>query len=128
MSQEIVMWDKPKRKMSKEDWKNSHSACGAPPGTYVPNMSRKDAKRWKGKIVGQRLGHPQAELRKSFNGAQMLIIISVKGGYKYKYYDRAKTKKFNVHMSLNGGAQMNFAELNEMQVAIQEAIHKLKNL
>jgi hypothetical protein len=113
MSKEIVMWDKPKRKISKEEWKNI-SADSAPPGVYTPNMSDEDRCRWKGKIVGQKIGHPQAELRKSFHGAQMLIIVSVKGGYKYKNYTREETNEFNVHMSLNGGAQMNF--------------HKLKNI
>ena len=36
-----------------EDWK-ANQADGAPPGTYVPNMSDADAARWRGDISGWR--------------------------------------------------------------------------
>ena len=63
----VVMWDKPKQVISKEEWKNI-SADSAPPGVYTSNMSDEDAATWKGKIVGAKLGCPQVELRKVFSG------------------------------------------------------------
>lgn len=72
----IVKWDKPKKAMSKEEW-SSISADSAPPGVYTPNMSQKDRETWKGTVAGQRTGHLQVELRKTFGGAQMLIIVAI---------------------------------------------------
>lgn len=135
----IVMWDKPQRVLAKEDWLNI-SADSAPPGVYSPNMSDEDRERWKGKLVGTKLEHPQVELRKTFcahfpaapgethgHGAatNVVIIISMKGGFQYKYINRVSSKNYNVLIAMNGNAVMTFAGLDEMKKAIDEAINKL---
>lgn len=138
----IVMWDKPKKVMSKEEWKNI-SADSAPPGVYTSNMSDEDRGRWKGKIAGATLGKPQIELRKVFSGsyknvtkdpwnnkgfcANVLVIVTM-NGFKYKNVEREESEDYNVYMSMNGGFAMTFDELAEMQQAIEEAKQKLNEL
>lgn len=137
----IVMWDKPERAISKEDWK-AISADSAPPGVYTSNMSAEDAGRWKGKIVGATLGSPQIELRKVFSGAyktlpgerwgsgfcaNVLVIVATKG-FQYKNVKREASVDYNVYISMNAGAAMTFAEFEEMQQAIAEAKAKLAEL
>lgn len=125
---------KPKQKISKKEWKDI-SACGAPPGVYSSNMSDKDAKRWKGKVVGVKLGRPQVELRKVFSGkfkppkgerygsgfyANVVIIVANKG-FKYKNIKRDHSVDYNIHMSMNGNIAMTYKEMEEIQEAIKEA-------
>ena len=75
-----INWDKPKKARSKEDHEEmNQSDCGVP-GTFVPNMSNTDMKKWKGKVVGTRSGHPQIEIRKD----SFVIIVSFHG-YSYKF-------------------------------------------
>ena len=120
----ILNWDKPKKKISTEEWL-SISADGAPPGVYVPNMSDKDNLKWKGKVIGG--NDPRVEIRKGFHfhngkkypdcvnyGAQTLIIIRL-----------VSLDQPNVVISTNGKIGMSFNELNEMNLAIQEAIEVL---
>jgi hypothetical protein len=149
----ILMWDKPKKAVSKELWADSYGFEDGPTGGYVPNMSEDDANRWKAKITGTKLGYPQVEIRKTA-GAQMTIIVSLGNGYNYKHYravnpryegwDIARWRKefsniekdytdedimqsifptrgVNVHISLNGPAQLTFEEMEELQKAIAEA-------
>ena len=140
MSQ-VVMWDKPERVISKEDWK-AISADSAPPGVYTSNMSDEDMGRWKSKVVGATLGSPQIELRKVFSGsykklpgerwgsgfcANMLVIVATKG-FQYKGVKREESVDYNVYISMNAGAAMTFVEYEEMQQAIQEAKDKLAEL
>jgi len=125
----ILSWDKPKKAMSTEQWK-SISADGAPPGVYVPNMSREDDLKWKAKLTGQRRGSPQVEIRRG----GMLIIVNLGGGYVYKYYkiepDRwgGSTKGVNIHVSMNGPQQMTFEVWDEMVQAVKEAREFLEAL
>ena len=134
----LVMWDKPKQVISKEEWKNI-SADSAPPGVYSSNMSKKDAATWKGKVVGGKLGRPQIELRKVFSGsfkqlsdegwgkgfcANVVIIVANKG-FKYKNIKRDESVDYNIHFAMNGGAAMTFAEMEEIQLVIEEAKAKL---
>lgn len=71
----ILTWEKPEQTMSKEDWANNHQACGAPPGTYVPNMSKEAQLQWKAKYRAK-LG--QVEIRRD----GLVIVVSL---YGYKY-------------------------------------------
>jgi|SRR5579885_1980260 len=136
----VLCWDKPKKVMSKEEWAESYGADGAPPGCYQPNMSQADRKKWKAKLVGQKAGFPQVEIRKD----STVIIVSL-NGYKYKQYDTrrsqenlAKARKFNrnesfadwptVHVATAGAMQLTFQELDELQSAIQEALGFLYTL
>jgi hypothetical protein len=126
----IVKWDKPKQTLSKEEWQ-SLSADSAPPGVYTPNMSKQDREAWKGTVKGTKSGRPQVELRRSFGGAQMLIIVCLKGGYTYKNYKPDckyggdGTKPYNMHIALNGGAQLTLKDWDELNLAVREAIAHL---
>lgn len=122
----ILSWDKPAKLRSSEEHAAIYSSDGGPPGTYVPNMSEEDMGKWKAKLTGTKRGFPQIEIRKSFSN-QMLIIVSL-GGYSYKYYTPEKTKDKNIHISVNGPLQMTFEEMQEMNVAIEEAREFLQNL
>jgi len=134
----IIMWDKPKHLISKEEWKNI--SADSAPGVYTSNMSNEDRSRWKGKVVGVTLGRPQVELRKSFSGsfkklpsdndwtegfgANVVIIVANKG-FKYKRIKRDHSIDYNIHMSMNGNIAMTYKEMEEMQMAIEEAKAKL---
>jgi hypothetical protein len=43
------------------------------PGTYVPNMSEEDKNKWKAKHI--KGDDERIEIRKSFNGVQILIVV-----------------------------------------------------
>jgi hypothetical protein len=129
----VLMWEKPEKIMSIEKWKNI-SADNAPPGVYVPNMSKEDMLKWKAKLIsGKRGAVPRVEIRKTFtksnnepypNGknvyCQALIIVS---------FDNIDGfKNCNVLMSMNGKCGMSFKEVVELNEAIAEAREVLWNL
>jgi hypothetical protein len=134
----ILMWDKPKKAMSTENWKEISFEDG-PSGGYVPNIAEEDLDKWRAKLVGKTSASPQVEIRSSIGGAQLLIIVNLGGGYKYKSYVRKgeklegrwggyETGGINVHMALNGGAQFTFDEFAQIQQAVTEAKEFLENL
>lgn len=103
-------------------------------------MSDDDYNKWRAKVVGQKTGYPQVEIRHS--GA--VIIVSY-AGYKYKTYDTrpteenlAKARRFDrdddgsswpkVHIACAGPIQMTLSEFNDMNIAIGEAFVHLKGL
>ena len=120
---------KPKKVQSVEDWKKSYGFEDGPTGGYVPNMSEADELSWKAKLKYHTTPNPQVEIRKTFsNGVQLLLIVNLGNGYTYKYYSPTgdehghnKTAGINIHMSMNGPAQMTFDELNDFHAAVQEA-------
>lgn len=125
----VLSWDKPQRAVSVEEWKGI-SADSAPPGVYTPNMSREDRLKWKAKLIRPKDTPPRVEIRKSFNmggGAQVLIIVSLGGGYNYGPGYRVEqrwggtTKGINVHVSANSAACMTFDQWGEMMAAVAEA-------
>lgn len=129
----ILMWETPKKAMSTEDWKNHAGFDGGPVGGYVPNVSAEHLGRWRAKLVGKTTSSPQVEIRTSAGGAQLLIIVNLGGGYKYKGYVRKgenptggwrlgqETGGINIHMALNGGVQFTFEEMDQMHQAVAEA-------
>lgn len=153
----ILIWDKPKKNRSTAEWENI-SFDGGPKGGYVPNMSEEDEQRWKAKLVGTKTGYHQIEIRKKAGDSLMTIIVSLGGGYNYKHYtvegpyhnktpedfpsgyskdqdeiDRyaligRTTLGLNVHMSMNGPAQMTFRDMDHLQLAIAEARETLEGL
>ncbi len=137
----ILMWDKPKKVLSKKQWEESYGFEDGPTGGYISNMSQDDKSRWKAKVTGQKLGYPQVEIRKEA-GSQLLIIVNLGDGYNYKYYraeqksppdklwDFSHTGTFGicVHMSLNGPAQLTLKEMGELNLAVEEAKAHLNTL
>ncbi len=126
----ILSWNKPEKVMTTEQWEDI-SADGAPPGVYVPNMSKEDQLKWKAKLTGKKFGYPQVEIRR--NG--MVLIVCLDKGYNYKTY-KAKpdawgshilsTKGINIHMSSNNAQQLTFDEFEQMHLAVREAKYVLK--
>jgi hypothetical protein len=112
----VLSWDKPLRAMPVEEWA-SWQADSAPPGTYVPNMSDADIRKWKAKKVGFKAGHPQIEIRKD----STVVVVSLGGGYKYKYYTPERTEGINVHIATAGPIQWTWQEFAELQKAVAEA-------
>lgn len=115
----ILSWDKPTQVMSKEKWA-SISADGAPPGVYVPNMSRADQEKWKAKIIGGQ--YPRVEIRKTAS-SQMVIVVSLTGDpmYHNKWAKKDYGQETNIKVSMNGPAEMTFEEFDEFHQAILEA-------
>ncbi len=72
----ILSFVKPKKALSTEDWKNQHSADGAPPGVYVPNMSEEDMLKWKAKVVGSKDGNHQIEIRSLETRSNLVAIVN----------------------------------------------------
>ena len=119
----LISWEKPRKVRSTDEHNRMNQADCDVPGTYVPNMSHEDMKKWKGKIVGTRIGHPQIEIRK-----YPFVIILSNGGYKYKNYTRDRTQDIVFHMSSAGPIQFTQEELGEFFQVIEEAKDKLQEL
>lgn len=118
MPDSILMWDKPEKKMSKEEW-SSIGASDAPPGVYTSNMSDEDRFRWKAKLIRTRTGDPRVEIRKTTEGhvrpgskwpeggAQTVLVVRPDG---------------TVTFSSNAKASFDFGELIQ---AVTEAVRYL---
>jgi hypothetical protein len=139
----VLIWEKPKKVESSEEWARNNNADGAPPGMYVSNMSEDDRLKWKAKIVGKTLGYPQVEIRKD----STVIVLSLHG-YKYKHYNTRQTdeniKKWApsrpndvgrwptgspvVHVASAGPLQLTMEEFTDMQCAFDEAFAVLHEL
>ena len=115
--EKILFWGKPKKTMTKEEREESFASDSGIPGTYVPNMSDSDVKKWKAKLVGHKSGHPQVEISKDNT-----VIIIAYYGYKYKHYKPEDTKEINVHISSSGPIQWSFEDYDNFQKTIKEAM------
>ena len=110
---------------------------GGPPGGYVPQMSNVDAEKWKAKHFNKGKEGERIEIRKTFEGAQVFIIVA-KDGWDlaaknehivqpvqvlngYSYNRGTCTKGYNVRISTNGAMLMSFAVWGEFVQAIEEA-------
>ena len=120
----ILKWDEPQKVMSTDEWK-AISADGAPPGVYVPNMSKADELAWKAKLVGVTTEYPRVEIRKS-SYALVLIIVSLGQGFKQKY--KSMPEGTNVQISMNASAAFDWQEWAEFDQAVQEAREALERL
>ena len=129
----VLMWDKPEKIMSTEEWMAISADC-APPGVYVPNMSKGDAERWKAKLVGTRSGHPRVEIRKTAHGVQVLLIVAAvldprpgpnprTGRVDWTAMSEweRNQRPANIKVSMNGTAFLSFEDLADMNAAIEEA-------
>jgi hypothetical protein len=135
----LLSWDRPKRAHTPAAHAEAFGADGAPPGTYVPNMSDEDAERWKAKVTGQKRGVLQVEIRRSFpRGGDLVLIVCLNGGYTYKSYkprdpsarwcNWGVTDDRQIHLAINGALQLTFDEIAEIQTVVEEARAKLREL
>lgn len=113
----ILSFDKPAKIRPTEEHNNLYVADSAPPGTYVPNMSKEDMYRWKAKhIKGQ---DERIEIRKTIQGVQVLIIVykhAVEGNWREGIQGHE-----TIQISSNGKMQLTLQDWSEMQQAIIEA-------
>lgn len=119
----ILRWDKPSRAVSVEEWK-SRQADGAPPGTYIPNMSDEDASTWRAEIKGKTTENPVVEIRRSL-GMQLLVRVARYGTFRDKY---GYTYDGDIAISMNATCYMSFAEWQELHQCINEAREALSAL
>lgn len=117
----IICWEKPKKIRSTEEHNALCSSDCEVNGTYVPNMSVSDRKKWKGKITGIRTT-PQVEIRKD----SFVIIVGL-DGYNYKSYKRepdrfcGSTKGLNIHIASAGPIQLSFDQWEQFKEVVEEA-------
>lgn len=121
MSDSLLMWDKPERKMSKEEW-SSIGASDAPPGVYTSNMSDEDRFRWKAKLVGTRSGDLRVEIRKTTEGHKNPAGRGWIGGAQTVLVVRPNGK---VIFSSNSKAEFDFEELTR---AVEEARERMREV
>jgi len=108
----FLCWDKPKKVRTTEEHNNTFVADGAPPGTFVPNMSEDDKRKWKAKLI--RGADPRVEIRKTTDGKR-------RGSEQYGHYAQVLLvirEDGTVVFSANGKAELS---VNELIFAIAEA-------
>ncbi len=117
----LLCWDKPEKVRSTKEHNDMFVSDGAPPGTYVPNMSDEDKLKWKAKKIGGK--DPRVEIRKTTFGrwcparsrwegrAQALLVVRW-----------PKVGSATVTISSNGKVEFDLTELKE---AIEEASEAL---
>jgi hypothetical protein len=137
----ILSFEKPKKARSTEEHNELFSSdCGVA-GTFVPNMSKEDQKKWKAKHISGK--DERIEIRKTLGGAQVLIVV-YKEAYHPPYPEYPETRytdsAYHVNMakykekqkewykrhdditlSMNGKVDMTFEEYAELREAITEA-------
>jgi hypothetical protein len=113
----VLSFEKPEKLRPTEEHNNMHVSDSGIAGTYVPNMSNEDMKKWKAKhIKGE---DERIEIRKSFGGAQALIIV-YKKSKKGDWRNRVEGHE-HVRISANNKIHMTFDEFNEFLEAMDEA-------
>ncbi len=85
----VLMWEKPKKTQTTDQWAEGAGFDGGPTGGYQPNMSEDDARCWKAKMTGKKLGFPQVEIRKQAGDSLMLLVVNLGAGYHYKSHRAA---------------------------------------
>lgn len=128
----LINWDKPKKLRSTAKHNAMHVSDSYVLGTYVPNTSERDRRKWKGKIT-QVTTSPQVEIRKD----SFVVIVGLKG-YTYKGYHRLpqntgfgrgpSTKGLNIHIASAGPIQMSFKVWEEFIAVVAEAKQTLVKL
>lgn len=125
----LLDFNKPKKIMSEKERADKYSSDCSVPGTYVPNMSKEDMKKWKGKYVKGK--DERVEIRKSISGTQLVVIVYKEVRYEEcSHWDGEKYQSLvhkNVHISANGKILLTFNEYLELLQVINEAQYVLNN-
>ena len=112
----VLDFNKPIKIRSSKEHAREFSSDSGVAGTYVPNMSTEDTMKWKGKHIKGK--QERVEIRKTFGGQQLLIIVrksALSGGKNRWDYEG------NVRMSSNGRIHMSFGEWQQLTEAVDEA-------
>ena len=122
----LLDFAKPQKLRSSEEHADMHSSDTGIAGTYVPNMSEEDQNRWKAKLINKGKDDARVEVKKTFNGVQVVIIVALDGwNYGSEKRDNrgwgGTTRGLNVRMSANGAIKATFEQFAEIQAAVAEA-------
>jgi hypothetical protein len=114
----ILTFEKPKKLRSTKEHNQMYQSDSDVAGTYVPNMSEEDQKKFKAKYI--KGDHERIEIRVLIGGANVNIFV-----YKEVYWpewntDWSKRHK-NVKLSMNSGIQLTFEEWEQIQQVVEEA-------
>lgn len=136
----ILMWEKPEKIMTTESWRASHSSDCDVPGTYTPNMSPEDEKRWKARLIGKG-EFARVEIRRL--GAVVTVALGAGFGskkepvYKDGEWPPTHHKKIeplpetvgvNVQIKTGRVIDLTWNQLAELNSAIKEAREALEKL
>ena len=116
----ILDFNKPAKVRSTADHNKRYMSDSGVDGTYVPNMSEADMKKWKAKHI--KGADERIEIRKTLNGVQLLVVVYKTRKETEGYGGIMRMEHENVQMSMNGKLQMSFAQYKELKEAISEAI------
>lgn len=122
----VLSFDKPKKVLTTEKHNEKYQSDSGVAGTYVPNMSEKDMKTWRGKHI--KGDDERVEIRKTIEGTQLLIVVYKNPNpvkYNYNKLEEWRKRHQDIRMSMNGKLDMTEDEYWEMTEAINEAIEIL---
>lgn len=142
--EKLLWFVKPEKKHSTVEHNERFSSDSGVLGTYVPNMNDEDLYKWKAKhLTGD---HERIEIRKTFGGVQLLVIVYKKpyqpekpqfpeydGGGKDFYWEQAnilyhadceryEKRHQNVRISMNGKLDMTWTDWQDLHDAVDEAL------
>lgn len=125
----VLDFEKPKRARSTEKHNSTYSSDTGVAGTYVPNMSEKDMRKWKAKKVGG--DDPRVEVRKTVSGSDPMLAKKLAGrGYAFAGHCSAQVliivRVKGVVMSGNGRMVFDNKTWGELHAAVAEAQALLK--
>lgn len=107
----ILSWDKPKKLRPSKEHNDRYQSDSGVAGTYVPNMSAEDKRKWKAKLIKGE--DPRVEIRKTIDrdyahahsSVQMLMVV----------------RMVTVSLSFNGTAHFNKMDYDNLTNAVHEA-------
>jgi hypothetical protein len=117
----ILDFEKPQKIRSTDKHNEMFSSDSGVAGTYVPNMSEDDTKKFKAKhITGD---HERVEIRVSM-GVNVVIIVYKKPypvKWDYTKQDEYRKRHLDIQFSVNGKLDITFDQWSNINQAIEEA-------
>jgi hypothetical protein len=144
----LLSFEIPKKVRSTEEHNRINSSDSGIDGTYVPNMSEEDRRKWKARHVKGE--NERVEIRKGIGGVQLVIIVykekfkngqiePIKPEYdgenetyqEYfkkidEYHEWYKGYHDDIKISMNVSLSISNAEFDELNQAILEAKEYMK--
>lgn len=122
----ILSFEKPKKVKSTKEHNDTYSSDSGIAGTYVPNMSKDDMNKWKGKHI--KGNDERIEIRKSFDGVQLLIVVYKNPNpveWDSDNGDAYQKCHKDIKISMNGKLDLTMDDYFNMHEGIKEAIEIL---
>ena len=128
----ILSFDKPKKNRSTEEHNEMFVSDSGIAGTYVPNMSDEDTKKFKAKHI--KGDDERVEIRVCIGGVNCNIFVFKKiFDPPYPSYTKSnndfnvwRRRHNHIKFSVNGKMDITFEEWNKINQAIEEAKELLK--